>query len=96
MPTTSSKVIKVYEKRTSIRVFSSELKIIDFICKREGLNRRILFELIALNKDENIGLTAAIRLFCLLYHQIYIKDKNLNIHHDKFHNYVFEAIKNIV
>jgi predicted DNA-binding ribbon-helix-helix protein len=94
------RVISIHQKRTSIRLSAIEWEIFEKICQKENIKRKLLLELIDLNKDENFGLTSAIRLFCIIYQTTCIKDKEENrepsLDSDTFYNPIFEAIKGIV
>ena len=67
MTTQVNKVITLYDKKTSMRLTFFEWKILDSICRAEKLKRKSILELIDKNRDTKIGLTAAVRLFTLLY-----------------------------
>ena len=92
------RVISIHQKRTSIRLSTIEWEVFEKICQKEQIKRRILLELIDLNRDEKFSLTSAIRLFCILYQSTCIKDKieNRQSSPDVFYSPVFEAIKGIV
>ena len=92
------RVISIHQKRTSIRLSAIEWDVFEKICQKEQIKRRLLLELIDLNRDENFSLTSPIRLFCILYQSICIKDKieNRQTSPDVFYSPVFEAIKGIV
>lgn len=94
----SNRVISIYNRRTSIRFTPAEWEALDDICQNEKVPRKTLIELIDLNRDEKIGLAAAIRLFIIVYY------KNAVFHilepqsADKAppSSPVFEAIKKII
>lgn len=67
MTTQINKVITLYDKKTSMRLTFFEWKILDSICRAEKLKRKSILELIDKNRDAEIGLTPAVRLFTLLY-----------------------------
>lgn len=67
MTTQINKVITLYDKKTSMRLTFFEWKILDSICRAEKLKRKSILELIDKNRDSEIGLTPAVRLFTLLY-----------------------------
>ena len=67
MTTQINKVITLYDKKTSMRLTFFEWKILDSICHAEKLKRKSILELIDKNRDSEIGLTPAVRLFTLLY-----------------------------
>lgn len=93
----SNRVITIYSRKTSIRLAPAEWNAIETICKRENISRKILFELIDVNRDERLGLTSSIRLFSIIYYKNSISKKQpLNHTTDEFVNPIFEAIKGIV
>ncbi|MBP3687225.1 MAG: ribbon-helix-helix domain-containing protein [Alphaproteobacteria bacterium] len=63
----TSKVIFISTKKTSMRLANAEWEAIDTICKRENIKRNNLLEMININKDKKMGLTCAVRLFCVSY-----------------------------
>lgn len=89
MASLSNRVITVYNHKTSIRLAPAEWEAIDAICKRENISRKTLFELIALNKDEKLGLTSSIRLFSIAYYKNFILGKITQT------NPIVDAIKEI-
>lgn len=62
-----NKVISLQSKKTSMRLTFWEWKILDSICRAEKLKRKTLLELIDSHRNQNIGLTPAVRLFSLIY-----------------------------
>lgn len=64
-----SRIIHLNNKGTCIRLCNGEWNALDELCRNEKLKRREILENIKKNKDEILGLTAAIRLFTLLYYQ---------------------------
>ena len=92
------RVISIHQKRTSIRLSAIEWEVFEKICQKEQIKKRLLLELIDLNRDENFILTSSIRLFCILYQTTCIKDKieDRQTSPDVFYSPVFEAIKGIV
>ncbi len=92
------RVISIHQKRTSIRLSAIEWEVFEKICQKENIKRKLLLELIDINRDETFSLTSAIRLFCILYQSICINDKkeNKKTSPDVFYSPVFEAIKGIV
>lgn len=63
----SNKIIKIGERRTSMRLCCQEWDSLSEICKFENINRNKLIEMIAQSKDKRHGLTYATRLYMLLY-----------------------------
>lgn len=62
-----NRVITIYERKTSMRLAGPEWKVLNYICYAEKIKRKKLLELIDQNRDEQLGLTAAVRLFALRY-----------------------------
>lgn len=62
-----SKVIFISNKKTSMRLANAEWEAIDTICTRENIKRNTLLEMISTSKDKKMGLTCAVRLFCISY-----------------------------
>ena len=62
-----NKVITLYDRKTSMRLANAEWQIIDHICYAEKIKRKNLLELIDQNRNQELGLTAAVRLFALQY-----------------------------
>lgn len=62
-----NKIISIHNRKTSMRLTTEEWEILDTICYNEKIRRKELLELIEDNRDSNIGLTPAVRLFSLLY-----------------------------
>ena len=62
-----NRVITIYNRKTSMRLASIEWQILDHICYAEKLKRKIILEMTDKNRDPNLGLTAAVRLFSLHY-----------------------------
>ena len=62
-----SRVISVFDKKTSMRLTDIEWRIIDEICLSEKLKRKKLIEQISQNRSQCLKLTPAVRLFSLLY-----------------------------
>ena len=65
------RVISVFNKKTSMRLAQDEWLILQTICRNEKIARKKLLEMIEQKRDKCIGLTAAVRLFSLLY--LYVK-----------------------
>ena len=63
----SMRVISIFDRRTSIRLATTEWQALDDICKREKIKRKRLFELISENKEEGVGFTCSVRLFVIAY-----------------------------
>lgn len=62
-----NRVITIYNRKTSMRLAGPEWQILDHICYAEKMKRKNLLELIDHNRHEQLGLTAAVRLFELRY-----------------------------
>lgn len=62
-----SRNITVNDKRTSVRLEPEMWNALRDIAKREGCSIHDICSLIALRKNENTSLTAAIRVFLMLY-----------------------------
>lgn len=94
----ANRVVSIYRTKTSMRFAPAEWEAIDNICKQEQIPRKILFELIDLNHDEKMSLTAAIRLFAIIYYKNAVQGLPKPNPDDKeaFVNSVFEAIKGII
>lgn len=65
----TSRVIKVNQRHTSMRLCCKEWSALDEVCAREQITRSDLFSLIENNKNAKLGLAYATRLFLLLYYQ---------------------------
>ena len=63
----NSKIININNHKTSIRLANGEWSAINTICYIENIKKNYLFELINNNKNSNIGLTSAVRIFCIAY-----------------------------
>ena len=63
----TKRVITLCGKRTSLRLFEAEWQTLENICRRENMRRNALLTMIASHKAEEIGFTAAVRLFMLTY-----------------------------
>jgi predicted DNA-binding ribbon-helix-helix protein len=97
MAAISNRVVTIYNHKTSIRLAPAEWEAIDSICERERIPRKMLFELIAFNKDEKLGIASSIRLFMVIYYKNALQmDYQPSVSDDDFVNPVFEAIKGIV
>lgn len=92
----SNRVIAIYNRKTSIRLAPCEWKALNSICEDEKVPRKLLFELIDLNRNEQLNLTAAIRLFMLIYYKNDLSEHPEKNQEDSFFNPVYEAIKAIV
>lgn len=64
-----SRIIYLDCKSTCIRLCDQEWDALDKICKEENVKRKELIEQIRINKNNQLGLTPAIRLFTLLYYK---------------------------
>ncbi|MBP5698023.1 MAG: ribbon-helix-helix domain-containing protein [Alphaproteobacteria bacterium] len=96
MAVISNRIISIYNKKTSIRLTSKEWEAINYICKKENIPRKILFELIDLNRNEARCLTASIRLFVLIYYKNAIQNKySQQLSQNGFVSPIFETIKEI-
>ena len=65
----TNKIITINNRRTSMRLCCKEWNALDDICLREKINRNNLIAMIEDNKDHNLGLAYATRLFLLLYYK---------------------------
>lgn len=63
----TSKVISVYDRKTSMRLTDMEWHILDMICRQEKIRRKNILELIAESHSPQIGFTSSVRLFTLIY-----------------------------
>lgn len=82
------RVVRLAEKRTSIRLADFEWSALENICRRENIRRNKLLKLISIKKSTKLGFTPAVRLFILAYFDTCCSDflfignpkvKNLNI-----------------
>lgn len=64
----NSRVITIHKRKTTMRLCKNEWDALKDICKREHINRKLLFEMIESRKDPKLGLTPSIRLFSLVYY----------------------------
>jgi predicted DNA-binding ribbon-helix-helix protein len=96
MTAIANRIIQIYQRRTSMRLTSIEWEAILEICKKEHIPRKMLFELIYLNHDDKMSLTASIRLFTIIYYKnLYSNPPNTKGSDDTL-NPIFETIKKIV
>lgn len=96
MAAVANRIIQLYQRRTSMRLTSIEWTAITEICKKEHIPRKTLFELIDLNHDEKMSLTAAIRLFTIIYYKNLYTNPLPKTNICDSRNAIFEAIKRIV
>ena len=90
-----NRVISIYNRKTSMRLALEEWNAFDDNCRREGLKRKKLLELIETSKPSEIGLTCAVRLFTLAYMHNLAKLSGLNaapFRTNKPMTHAFEAI----
>lgn len=92
----ANRVVSVYNRKTSMRLAPSEWEAIDLICEKENISRKTLFELIDLNRDTKIGLTAAIRLFTIIYYKNVNTISQKKDKTDALKNQLLAAIKEII
>ena len=92
----SNRVISIYNRKTSIRLAPCEWRALNTICENEKIPRKLLFELIDLNRNEQLNLTAAIRLFMLIYYKNDLSEQPERNLDKSFFNPVYEAIKAII
>ena len=99
MATLSNRAITIYNRKTSIRLAPAEWDALDYICKKENISRKNLFELIEFNHDKKIGLTPSVRLFMIIYYKSMLTElehtRQQYIDSEEFYNPIFEAIKKI-
>ncbi len=99
MAALSNRAITIYNRKTSMRLAPAEWDAIDYICKKENISRKNLFELIEFNHDEKIDLTASVRLFTIIYYKNMLAElehpHQQNTDTCEFYNPIFEAIKKI-
>ena len=69
----ANRIININKRKTSMRLCSKEWEALDDICKREGINRNSLIEMIENAKTERLGLTYSTRLFLVLYYRAIAK-----------------------
>ena len=95
----ANRVISIHQHKTSVRLSPPEWRAFETICVKENIPRKILLELIELNKSEKLNLTSSIRLFTINYYKnfltnpqktTYIEEKDLLV------SPVLEAIKAII
>ncbi len=73
----TNRVISIFDRKTSMRLATEEWMAFDDICKREGLKRKRLLEMIEMNKSPDLGLTCFVRLFTVAYMHRLIKSTAL-------------------
>ena len=98
MVETACKLINISDKKTSMRLAKEEWNAFDIICSREHVKRDNLIDLIDNNKNVQMGLTYAVRLFSIVYfHDLLIKKNRQEYSSNKIKpaNSVFTAIKGI-
>lgn len=79
----ANRVISVFDHKTSMRLAVPEWTAVDDICKQECIKRKKLFELIAQNKDPNIGFTCSVRLFAITYMHNLMLNGNITLKKEK-------------
>lgn len=94
MVKTSSHIIYINNKKTSIRLTQTEWNAVNTICEKENLKRTNLFNLINQNKNKELSLTASIRLFSIIYFQKMLLSK-FYINKTQHSQPIFDAIKGI-
>ncbi len=62
-----NRVLFINNRRTSMRLCSTEWNLIDKICKNEHISRNDFIELIENSNRSGLGLTYYTRLFIMLY-----------------------------
>jgi len=83
MTTLKNRVISIYNRKTSMRLALEEWTAFDDICRREGLKRKQLLELIEKNKSKELGLTGSVRVFTLAYMHQFAKLSGFNTQTNK-------------
>lgn len=98
MTALANRVISIFNRRTSIRFAPAEWAAIDYICNKENISRKNLFELIDFNRDEKTPLASSIRLFIIVYYKnaFLCNPRPAHISDDDFYSPIFEAIKGII
>ena len=86
-----NRVISLYDRKTSMRLALEEWNAFDDICRREGLKRKKLLEIIEENKPRDVGLTCSVRLFTLAYMHDFAKNAGLNFSHPKTNKNIFRV-----
>ena len=89
MTTLKNRVISIDNRKTSMRLALEEWNAFDDICRREGLKRKKLLEIIEENKSPAIGLTCSVLLFTLAYIHEFAKNAGFNISHTKSNKTIF-------
>ena len=62
-----NKVISIFDRKTSMRLTTSEWEAFDDVCKHLHLKRKKVIEKLFKDKPENFGLTCAVRDFVVSY-----------------------------
>lgn len=91
-----SKVITFSNKKTSMRLASSEWEAVDTICKCENIKRNKLLELINAKKDSKLALTSAVRLFSIIYYHQLFANHQQDSSERANQSPIFDAIKGII
>ena len=86
-----NRVISIYNRKTSMRLALEEWNAFDDICRREGLKRKKLLEIIEANKSQEIGLTCSVRLFTLAYMHDFAKNAGLKLSHSNSDKNILRA-----
>lgn len=89
MTTLKNRVISIDNRKTSMRLALEEWNAFDDICRREGLKRKKLLEIIEENKSPSIGLTCSVRLFTLAYIHEFAKNAGFNFSHSKSNKTIY-------
>ncbi|MBE6462751.1 MAG: hypothetical protein E7005_03215 [Alphaproteobacteria bacterium] len=95
MKHSSSRVIDIKSRRTSMKLTPCEWKALDTICQREKINRKNLFDLIDANKDPKLGFTSSIRLFTIIYYKNSIIYASQTSNNNEFKSPIHDAINQI-
>lgn len=91
MTTLKNRVISIYDRKTSMRLALEEWNAFDDICRREGLKRKKLLEIIETNKPAEIGLTCSVRLFTLAYMHKFAKLAGFNASTSRSDKTIFQV-----
>lgn len=93
------KLVNIADKKTCIRLAKEEWDAFDIICNQENIKRSHLINLINTNKNTQMGLTYAVRLFSIVYfHHLLIKKSSLEYSSTKAKQSspIFKAINGIL
>jgi len=77
----TNKIIRLNNRRTSIRLCESEWTALEDLCKKENLRRNALINILDNKKNKELTLTGTIRLFAISYYHRLSQNNDTTHHH---------------